>query len=90
MVYVELSHNPFLRETLVRFNGREPRVNSTIERYLGEQLPEWVDAVPKMFFDEMNGYDFELVFSGTSSDFQALIRSFADAGVAEEDVFFVH
>ena len=33
MVKAELSYNPYLRETIVNFNGQAPRINSQIEKY---------------------------------------------------------
>ena len=33
MVKVELEYNPYLMETVVRFDGREPRINSLVEKY---------------------------------------------------------
>lgn len=33
MVKAELSYNPYLLETNIKFNGRNPRINSLVERY---------------------------------------------------------
>ena len=89
MVNVELIHNPYLRETQIRFNGREPRVNSAIEKYFDKKLVDWVNEVPQILRSEMNGYDFELIFSGTDADFNALAEAFSDAGVGEDQVRLV-
>ena len=40
MVKAELSYNPYLQETKIRFNGRSPRVNSLVEKYQKEKLQD--------------------------------------------------
>lgn len=86
MVNAELQHNPYLLETEVKFNGQEPKINSQIEKYENKLLADWVRDVPKMFYDEMNGYDFDLFFSGTEYDFQKLQQTFISLGVTPDQV----
>ena len=86
MISAELEHNPYLLETDVKFNGQSPKINSQIEKYENQLLSDWVKNVPKIFYDEMNGYDFEFFFSGTEYDFQKLNQAFAQAGVTQEQV----
>ena len=86
MVNAELSHNPFLLETKVLFNGYPPRVNSAIRKHENQALSDWVQDVPKIFHDEMNGYGFALYFMGTVSDFESVTQAFRDAGVPEQSV----
>lgn len=86
MVNAELQHNPYLLETEVKFNGQEPKINSQIEKYENKLLADWVRDVPKMFYDEMNGYDFDLFFSGTEYDFQKLQQTFISFGVTPDQV----
>lgn len=81
MVNAELQHNPYLLETEVKFNGQEPKINSQIEKFENKLLADWVRDVPRMFYDEMNGYDFDLFFSGTEYDFQKLQQTFISLGV---------
>ncbi|HFI0507067.1 TPA: hypothetical protein ACGOZ0_001162 [Streptococcus suis] len=88
MVKVELNYNPYLFETIVRFNGEEPMINSLVEKYKTVKLQQWVNQVPSIFYDEMNGFDFDLEFSGTESDFLGLKQSFLTAGISESDVRF--
>ena len=83
MVRAELIYNPYLLETEVRFNGNPPRINSLVEKYQDKKLQTWVNEIPSIFYDEMNGYDFELDFSGTELDFEELRRSFIQAGVGK-------
>lgn len=90
MVKVELSYNPYKLETKVLFNGREPRINSLVEKYQKSMLQEWVEQLPGIFYDEMNGYDFELEFTGTELDFQDVVKSFSCAGITEDMVRIVH
>ena len=80
----ELSYNPYLRITDVTFNGRAPRINSLVEKHINKKLQEWIKDIPTIFHDEMNGYKFDLLFSGTVMDFKALQNSFLEAGVSKE------
>lgn len=86
MINAELYHNPYLLETVVKFNGQSPKINSQIEKYENQLLADWVKNVPRIFYDEMNGYDFDLFFSGTEYDFQKLNQAFAQIGVTQEQV----
>ena len=79
MVKAELAYNPYLQETKIRFNGRSPRVNSRVEMYLKEKLHDWIEELPEIFRDEMNGYDFDLDFSGTKNDYEDLKKAFEEA-----------
>lgn len=90
MVRAELIYNPYLLETDVRFNGNPPRINSLVEKYQGEKLQTWVNDIPSIFYDEMNGYDFELDFSGTELDFEELRKSFVQASVGKDLVQLFH
>ena len=86
MISAELRHNPYLLETEVKFNGQRPKINSQIEKYENQLLSDWVKNVPKIFYDEMNGYDFNLFFSGTEYDFRKLKEVFAKEGITQEQV----
>lgn len=86
MISVELQNNPYLLETYVRFNGQRPKINCQIEKYENQLLSDWVSNVPQIFYDEMNGYDFDLIFSGTEYDFQKLNQAFAANDVTPEQV----
>ena len=86
MVTAELSHNPYLLWTDAQFNGHEPRINSPIEKYEGRPLVEWVEKVPRIFHDEMNGYDFDFKFTGTDSDFEKLCAAFKARGIDQGSV----
>ena len=90
MVKVELEYNPYLMETVVRFDGREPRINSLVEKYQGSKLQDWMREIPDIFYNEMNGYGFELEFSGTKMDFEQLKKAFEDAGITEDQVVLFH
>lgn len=73
---VELKYNPFTNKTKIRFNGHDPRINSLVEKYQDKMLQTWINKIPKIFHDEMNGYNFELVFHGTKRDFSELEKVF--------------
>ena len=72
MVTASLSYNPYLVKTVIKFNKNEPRINSLVEKYQKEKLQSWIQILPRIFHDEMNGYDFELLFKGTSLDYKEL------------------
>lgn len=84
MVKVEMEYNPYLRETLVKFNGKSPRINSLVEKYDKELLQTWLSKLPSIFYDEMNGYDFDLEFSGTELDYEDLVNQFTKIGVGDD------
>ena len=90
MVKVELNYNPYLLETNIKFNGQMPRINSLVEKYQQNTLQTWVDKMPSIFYDEMNGYDFELEFTGTKSDCDDVKEAFLKAGVDETLVTVFH
>lgn len=81
MVIAELTYNPYLQKTEVLFNKKKPRINSLVEKYQKEKLQYWIKKVPAIFHDEMNGYNFKLVFHGTRLDFQELEKVFDEAGL---------
>lgn len=86
MVTAELAHNPYLLITKVKFNGQSPKINSQIEKYESQPLNNWVGMIPGIFYDEMNGYDFDLYFTGTVPDFIAVKSAFEASGVTSEQV----
>lgn len=90
MICAELNHNPYLLTTEVKFNGQSPHVNSQIEKYQKCTLKDWVNKIPSIFYDEMNGFDFDLLFWGTLADFDEVKRAFANVGVSETDVRLIH
>jgi len=90
MVKAELSYNPYLMETIIKFNGQSPKINSPVEKYQEGKLHLWIDKLPFIFRDEMNGYDFELEYSGLQSDFESVRRAFVEAGVGDDEVKFFY
>lgn len=90
MITAELHHNPYLLLTTVRFNGQPPRINSQVEKYESAMLKDWIDKVPGIYHDEMNGFDFDLYFTGTKSDFESLRAVFWANGISAEDVRLFH
>ena len=72
MVKVELKYNPYVLETKVYFNGQLPKINSQIEKFENKRLFVWSDKLLDILYSEMNGYDFDLDFSGTKADFEKI------------------
>lgn len=89
-VKAELSYNPYLLETDIKFNGIEPRINSRVEKYRNVNLQDWINDIPEIFFEEMNGYDFKLEFTGTELDYSEVQQAFKRAGVSEKKVEIIH
>ena len=73
-------------EISVKFNGQSPRINSLIEKYQGIPLQDWISIIPKIFHDEMNGYDFELDFSGTELDCEEIKTASRKAKISVDEV----
>ena len=90
MIKAELIHNPYLLSTEVRFNEQAPKINCQIEKYEKMPLKDWADKVPGIFYDEMNGYDFDFYFTGTVPDFNEIQAAFKAAGVSPEQVRLFH
>ena len=72
MVKAELNYNPYLLETKILFNAQPPKINSQVEKFQAMPLQKWLPQLPVVFYAEMNGYDFDLDFSGTALDFSQL------------------
>lgn len=86
MIKAELNYNPYLMEINVSFNGQSPHINSLIEKYQEQPLQDWISLLPQIYHDEMNGYYFELDFSGTELDYNEVVSAFRSAGVSEDEV----
>ncbi|WP_347943395.1 hypothetical protein V4S36_06890 [Enterococcus cecorum] len=69
---VELKYNPYVLETKVYFNGQLPKINSQIEKFENKRLFVWSDKLLDILYSEMNGYDFDLDFSGTKADYEKI------------------
>lgn len=90
MIKIELEYNPYLLETKILFNGQKPRINSLVEKFANVKLQKWIKKIPKIFFDEMNGYDFEIEFSGTEADYWELVYTFREQNITEDQVRIFH
>lgn len=90
MIKIELEYNPYLLETKILFNGQKPRINSLVEKFANVKLQKWIKKIPKIFFDEMNGYDFEIEFSGTEVDYWELVYTFREQNITEDQVRIFH
>lgn len=90
MIKIELEYNPYLLETKILFNGQRPRVNSLVEKFSNVALQKWIQSIPKIFYDEMNGYDFEIEFSGTDADYEELVNTFREQNITDEQVSIFH
>lgn len=84
MVKAELNYNPYLLETKILFNAQPPKINSQVEKYQVLPLQQWLPQLPGVFYAEMNGYDFDLDFSGTALDFSQLKTALEAAKVTTE------
>ncbi|MCL1998239.1 MAG: hypothetical protein FWG65_05660 [Turicibacter sp.] len=90
MIKTELTHNPYLLETTIKFNNNPPKINSLVEKYITGKLQTWLLKLPNIFYNEMNGWDFDVDFSGTKIDFEALRETFAETDKGEGSVNLFH
>jgi predicted GTPase len=83
MKKIYIKYNPYKVETEIRIEGKEPKPNSKF--HIGNQrLQEWIDDLPKMLLEECNTRDVELVFYGTTPDYEDVL---AIAEEAIQEVF---
>lgn len=72
MKKIYIKYNPYKVETEIKIDGKEPKSNSKF--HVGNQrLQEWIDDFPKMLLEECNTRDFELVFYGTTPDYEDVL-----------------
>lgn len=90
MVKGELIVNPCLKKTDIRFNGKEPGVNSGAEKFLKGTMQSRLQELPALFYHELNGYDFDLLFSGTMLDYRDLMEAFRSQGISDQQVRIFH
>lgn len=90
MVKVNLEYNPYIMDFKAKFNGKEPHINSSVERYARTPLQMWINDLPHMLYDEMNGYDFDLEFIGPDLEYDDIVASFINVGVSSDDVRCIH
>lgn len=90
MVKVNLDYNPYTMDFKAKFNGKEPHVNSLVEKYENIPLQTWIKDIPHILYDEMNGYDFDLEFVGPDLEYDDLVVSFKKMNISEKDVRCIH
>ena len=72
MKKIYIKYNPYKVETEIKIDDKEPKPNSKF--HVGNQrLQEWIDDLPKMLLEECNTRDFELVFYGTTPDYEDVL-----------------
>ena len=90
MVKVNLDYNPYTMDFKAKFNGKEPHVNSLVEKYEHLPLQTWIKEIPHILYDEMNGYDFDLEFVGPDLEYDDLVASFREKNILDKDVRCSH
>jgi hypothetical protein len=90
MVKAELTYNPYLLETAITFNGNEPKINSAVLKYRNKKLQNWIEKLPTIFYNEMNGWDFTLDFSGTTVDCEDICSAFSAESIGGKTVNIIH
>lgn len=85
-----MSYNPYNLEIKILFNESLPMINSYVENFVNRKLQAWVDQLPEVFYNEMNGFDFDVDYSGTYSDFIEIKKVFLGKGISSKDVRFFH
>ena len=90
MVKVNIEYNPYIMDFKAKFNGKEPRINSLVEKYQKTPLQIWIKDIPHILYDEMNGYDFDLEFIGPDLEYDDLVSSFRCTGISVDEVRCTH
>lgn len=85
---VELDYNPYLQKTEIMFNGKKPGINSRAEKLQDMVLSDWIEHLPEIFEEEMNGLGFDLIFSGTRLDAELLGNVLKNQNISESEIHF--
>ena len=85
---IDVSYNPYLLKTKVLFDGEKPGVGNNLDEFCSKRLDTWINKMPKIFYDEMNGFGFVVSFSGTERDYKKMKEAFAKEGISNDDVAF--
>ena len=75
MKHVKIKYNPYLLETRITVDDKEPKVNSALN-FGKKRLQEWIDRLPQILLDEYRDSNFTIDYIGTVSDFEDLEHSF--------------
>lgn len=74
MQKIYIKYNPYRVETEVLIGDNKPKKNSRL--YFGDiRLQEWVESLPYILSDECSTNNFEIIFTGTQSDYEDIIVS---------------
>lgn len=72
---ISIKYNPFLISTQITIDGEKPRNNSSL--IFGKQrLQEWADQLPDLLIRECQDQNFQIKFTGTSTDYEDLKLAF--------------
>ena len=75
MKKVVIKYNPYVVETEITVDGKNPKANSALN--VGKKrLQEWVDKLPQILLDEYRDSNFTIEYTGTKSDYDDVEQSF--------------
>lgn len=76
MAQVYIKYNPYKLETEFKIDGNTPARNSIlVSETHDKRLQEWVTNLPVMLVNELNTRSFDIIFHGTSLDYDDLAAS---------------
>ncbi len=76
MKKISIKYNPYLITTQILIDGKEQRSNSSLQ-FEKQRLQEWADKLPDLLVTECKDKNFQIEFTGTSTDFEDLKLAFA-------------
>ena len=72
MKKIFIEYNPYMVKTIIYIDSEISHYNSTFIEKCNKRLQEWVDDIPEMLCTEYNEREFNIIFHGTSLDFEDL------------------
>ena len=78
MKKIFIEYNPYMVKTIIYIDSEISHYNSTFIEKCNKRLQEWVDDIPEMLCTEYNEREFNIIFHGTSLDFEDLKYSLED------------
>ena len=94
MKKVFIKYNPYLVTTEVLIDGKEPPQNSELH-HPQQRLQDWVDELPDILVKESNSERIQLIFHGTSMDFDDIedvfgMKNLEKKGLRKERFEIIH
>ncbi len=90
MIEIEISYDPVKMHTEIKMSSKVLKTPNHIQKYLTRPFPELLPRLPGFLHDVLNGFGFELKFTGSRVDYLSLEKTFLDAGIGPGLVRIIH